>query len=62
LPESLSGTPSNVTEMREPSKPRMRRLPPDVPNGSLLVKLTPGIWFSPWNRLWPESWALEIFA
>ncbi len=34
----------------------MRRLPPEVPYGSLLVKLTPGIWFSPWNRLWPESW------
>ena len=34
----------------------MRRLPPEVPYGSLLVKLTPGIWFSAWNTLWPESW------
>ena len=37
--------PSKVTETREPSKPRMRRLPPEVPYASLLVKLTPGIWF-----------------
>ena len=32
----------------------MRRLPPEVPYGSLLVKLTPGTWFSAWNRLWPD--------
>jgi hypothetical protein len=42
--------------MREPSKPRMRRLPPEVPNGSLLVKFTPGIWLRFWNTLWPDIW------
>src|SRR5689334_2318142 len=47
--------PSNVTDTREPSKPRMRRLPPDVPYGSLLVKLTPGIWLMLWKIVWPPG-------
>jgi hypothetical protein len=51
--------PSKVTDTREPSKPRMRRLPPEVPYGSLLVKLTPGIWFRP-GRTLAALWGLEI--
>jgi hypothetical protein len=45
-----------VTETREPSKPRMRKLPPELPYGSLFVKVTPGIRFRLWKTLWPASW------
>src|SRR3954470_18844690 len=48
--------PSNVSAMRLLSKPRMMRVPPAEPNGSLLVKLTPGSWLMTSLMLWPGTW------
>ncbi|MGY2734377.1 hypothetical protein ACVWYO_002051 [Sphingomonas sp. UYP23] len=47
--------PSNVSATRAPSKPRMRSWPPDAPYGSLLVKLTPGIWLIVSRIDWPGT-------
>ncbi len=54
MPLSLSGTPSKVTLMRLPSKPRMRMLPPELPYGSELVKLTLGTRLMTLRIVWPD--------
>jgi hypothetical protein len=56
LPLSLSGTPSKVRLMRLPSKPRMRMLPPELPYGSELVKLTLGTRLMTLSTVWPGCW------
>ena len=48
--------PSNVSAMRLLSKPRMISEPPAEPNGSLLVKLTPGSWLITSLIDWPGVW------
>ena len=42
--------------MRLLSKPRMSSVPPEEPNGSLLVKLTPGSWLIVSLIDWPGVW------
>ena len=53
--------PSNVSEMRLPSKPRRRRLPPDEPYGSEFTKFRPGTRFSDWMIVWPGVW-VEMYS
>ena len=48
--------PSQVSEMRLPSKLRIRTLPPEEPNGSLFTKFTPGTRLIDWITLWPGDW------
>ena len=53
--------------MRLLSKPRMNSVPPAEPNGSLLVKLTPGSWLITSLIDWPGVWrwmnsAVELLA
>src|SRR5687768_9236482 len=48
--------PSNVSEMRLLSKPRITSVPPEEPNGSLLVKLTPGRLLMVSLIDWPGVW------
>ena len=40
----------------------MRRLPPEVPYGSLFVKLTPGIWFSALEHALARSLRFQVLA
>src|SRR3954464_8861857 len=48
--------PPKVPARRALAKPRMMRLPPAEPNGSLLVKLTPGSWLITSLIDWPGTW------